>query len=69
MHLTQLSLYVCVCVCVQIPTGVPLVYYLDEQLKPLRHPDAIEPLSGQYLGDQEKIKARIGAVKAQTGAK
>lgn len=52
-----------------IPTGVPLVYYLDrETLKPVKHKDAIEPLSGRYLGDQEDVKARIGAVVAQTAA-
>jgi 2,3-bisphosphoglycerate-dependent phosphoglycerate mutase len=28
-----------------IPTGVPLVYELDENLKPIPHPDAIAPLS------------------------
>ena len=39
-----------------IPTGVPLVYELDENLKPLRH---------YYLGDQEKIQASINAVKNQ----
>jgi hypothetical protein len=27
-----------------IPTGVPLVYNLDEDLKPIPHPDAISPL-------------------------
>ena len=27
-----------------IPTGAPLVYYLDENLKPIPHPDAIAPL-------------------------
>lgn len=50
-----------------IPTGVPLVYELDEEtLKPIPHPDAIGPLTGHYLGDQEEIKQRIGAVAAQT---
>jgi 2,3-bisphosphoglycerate-dependent phosphoglycerate mutase len=28
-----------------IPTGVPLVYDLDKDLKPIRHQDAIAPLS------------------------
>ena len=28
-----------------IPTGVPLVYNLDENLKPIPHPDAIAPLT------------------------
>lgn len=40
-----------------IPTGVPLVYELDDDLKALRH---------YYLGDQEKIKAATEAVAAQT---
>jgi 2,3-bisphosphoglycerate-dependent phosphoglycerate mutase len=39
-----------------IPTGVPLVYELDDDLKPIRH---------YYLGDQEKIKAAMDAVAAQ----
>jgi 2,3-bisphosphoglycerate-dependent phosphoglycerate mutase len=49
-----------------IPTGVPLVYELDENLKPIPHPDAIPPLQGHYLGDLQDIKQRIGAVMAQT---
>jgi 2,3-bisphosphoglycerate-dependent phosphoglycerate mutase len=49
-----------------IPTGVPLVYELDEYMKPIQQPDAIAPLSGKYLGDLEEVKARIGAVVAQT---
>jgi 2,3-bisphosphoglycerate-dependent phosphoglycerate mutase len=28
-----------------IPTGVPLVYTLDENLKPIPHKDAIAPLT------------------------
>jgi 2,3-bisphosphoglycerate-dependent phosphoglycerate mutase len=39
-----------------IPTGVPLVYELDENLKPLRH---------YYLGDEEKIRAAAEAVAKQ----
>ena len=50
-----------------IPTGVPLVYELDEEtLEPIAHPDAIAPLTGRYVGDQENIRQRIGAVLAQT---
>jgi 2,3-bisphosphoglycerate-dependent phosphoglycerate mutase len=49
-----------------IPTGVPLIYELDEDLKPIAHPDAIAPLTGRYLGDLEEIKQRIGAVASQT---
>ena len=43
-----------------IPTGVPLVYELDENLKPIKH---------YYLGDQEKIQAAINAVANQTKKK
>jgi len=49
-----------------IPTGTPLVYELDENLKPIPQPGAIEPLQGRYLGDQDAIRARIEGVKNQT---
>lgn len=49
--------------------GVPLVYTLDKNLKPIPHPDAISPLSARYLGDVSGIRARIEAVKAQTQSK
>jgi len=49
-----------------IPTGVPLIYDLDEDLKPIPHSDGIAPLTGRYLGNQEEVKQRIGAVAAQT---
>ncbi len=39
-----------------IPTGVPLVYELDESLKPMKH---------YYLGDPETIAAAMQAVAAQ----
>lgn len=39
-----------------IPTGMPLVYELDENLKPLNR---------YYLGDPEKVKAAMDAVAAQ----
>lgn len=43
-----------------IPTGVPLVYELDEDLKPLRH---------YYLGDQAEIEAAIKSVEGQGKSK
>ncbi|MDD6681284.1 2,3-bisphosphoglycerate-dependent phosphoglycerate mutase, partial [Galactobacillus timonensis] len=43
-----------------IPTGVPLVYELDENLKSIRH---------YYLGDQAKIQASINAVANQDSVK
>lgn len=42
-----------------IPTGVPLVYELDENLKPIRH---------YYLGDQDEI-AKAAAAVANQGKK
>jgi 2,3-bisphosphoglycerate-dependent phosphoglycerate mutase len=49
-----------------IPTGTPLVYELDENLKPIPQKGAIAPLQGRYLGDQDAIRARIEGVKNQT---
>lgn len=49
-----------------IPTGTPLVYELDESLKPIPQANAIAPLTGRYLGDQEAVRARIEGVKNQT---
>ncbi|CAI5736872.1 unnamed protein product [Hyaloperonospora brassicae] len=49
-----------------IPTGAPLVYHLDEDLKPIPHRDAIAPLGAFYLGDQDEIRNRIQGVKNQT---
>ena len=39
-----------------IPTGIPLVYELDDHLKPIKH---------YYLGDPEKAAAAAAAVAAQ----
>ncbi|GMI07106.1 hypothetical protein TrRE_jg8149 [Triparma retinervis] len=49
-----------------IPTGTPLVYELDEDLKPIAQEGAISPLKGRYLGDQDAIRERIEGVKNQT---
>jgi 2,3-bisphosphoglycerate-dependent phosphoglycerate mutase len=43
-----------------IPTGVPLVYLLNDELKPLQH---------YYLGDQEAIKSAQAAVANQGKAR
>jgi 2,3-bisphosphoglycerate-dependent phosphoglycerate mutase len=43
-----------------IPTGIPLVYELDERLRPRKH---------YYLGDAAEIERRIAAVSAQGKAK
>lgn len=40
---------------VNIPTGIPLVYRLDESL---------QAVSKEYLGDQEEIKRRLGTAQS-----
>ena len=47
-------------VSLNIPTGMPLVYELDDALRPARH---------YYLGDAEEVARRIAAVSAQGKAK
>lgn len=49
-----------------IPTGTPLVYELDDDMKPIKQEGAFEPLNGRYLGDQDAIRERIEGVKNQT---
>jgi len=41
---------------VNIPTGIPLVYELDDSLRPARH---------YYLGDPEEVARRVASVAAQ----
>ncbi len=43
-----------------IPTGIPLVYELDDNLKPIKH---------YYLGDQEDVKKAMEAVAKQGKAR
>lgn len=43
-----------------IPTGIPLVYELDENLKPIKH---------YYLGDPEEVKKAMQKVADQGKAK
>lgn len=47
-------------VSLNIPTGIPLVYELDDHLKPIRH---------YYLGDQDAIQKAIEGVASQGKAK
>jgi len=49
-----------------IPTGTPLVYELDDDLNVIPSDEAMAPLRGRYLGDQDAIRARIEGVKNQT---
>jgi len=43
-----------------IPTGIPLVYELDDKLKPIKH---------YYLGDPDEVARRVASVAAQGKAK
>jgi len=43
-----------------IPTGIPLVYQLDDNLKPINR---------YFLADEEKLKAAINKVANQGKAK
>lgn len=47
-------------VSLNIPTGIPLVYELDDDLKPIRH---------YYLGDQSAVEAAMQAVANQGKSK
>lgn len=44
----------------EIPTGVPLVYHLDDSQRPIRSPRAEEGgvLSGYFLADADELKAK-----------
>jgi 2,3-bisphosphoglycerate-dependent phosphoglycerate mutase len=53
-------------VSLNIPTGVPLVYQFDQNFQPIPQANAIKPLSGRYVGDQDAIKAAIEGVASQT---
>lgn len=44
-----------------LPTGIPFVYELDENFKPV--------VSMKFLGDEETVKAAIASVAAQGKAK
>ena len=39
-----------------IPTGIPLIYELDDDLKPIKH---------YYLGDAEEVKEAMEAIANQ----
>jgi 2,3-bisphosphoglycerate-dependent phosphoglycerate mutase len=43
-----------------LPTGIPLVYELDADLKPVKH---------YYLADEETVKAALASVANQGKAK
>jgi len=50
----------------EIPTGIPLVYSLDKDLKPIPHPRAVAPLTGYFLVDEEELKRKQEEVANQS---
>ena len=54
---------------INIPTGTPLVYDLDANLRVIPRADAVAPLRGSYLGDAAAVAAKAAAVAAQTEKK
>jgi 2,3-bisphosphoglycerate-dependent phosphoglycerate mutase len=47
-------------VALNIPTGIPLVYELDDELRPIRH---------YWIGDAAQVQAAMNAVAAQASVK
>jgi len=52
-----------------IPTGIPLVYELTDDLRPIRHANQNGPYNFEYLGDADAIAAATAAVAAQGKAR
>jgi 2,3-bisphosphoglycerate-dependent phosphoglycerate mutase len=52
-----------------IPTGIPLVYVLDDNLVPIKQERAIGILSGYYLGDPKAAAEAAAKVASQIGGK
>jgi len=40
----------------EIPTGIPLIYRLDKDLRPIKNDRCVGLLGGYFLGDPEEIK-------------
>jgi len=50
----------------EIPTGIPLVYTLDKELKPIKSDRARGVLSGHFLADMDALEKAQQAVADQT---
>ena len=50
----------------EIPTGVPLVYSLDKDLKPIPSELAVAPLTGRFLVDEEELRRKQEEVANQS---
>jgi len=51
---------------VNIPTGTPLIYYLDKRLRPIKTKISEHPLSGFYLTEDEDLRSRMNEIASQT---
>ena len=51
---------------VEVPTGVPLVYDLDADLKPIPSKLGVAPLTGRFLEDPEELKRKQEEVANQS---
>jgi len=50
----------------EIPTGIPLVYRLNKELKPIPQEGAVAPLTGRFLVDPEELKKKQEEVANQS---
>ena len=49
-----------------VPTGIPLVYKLDKDLKVIVQDGAVPPLSGKFLVDEDELKKKQEEVANQS---
>ena len=63
--LTLLSSSALLCDCA-VPTGIPLVYKLDKDLKVIVQDGAVPPLSGKFLVDEDELKKKQEEVANQS---
>ena len=64
--LTHSSLFFCPAVYCAVPTGIPLVYKLDKDLKVIVQDGAVPPLSGKFLVDEDELKKKQEEVANQS---
>lgn len=50
----------------EIPTGIPLVYRLDKDLRPIKNDRAVSPLNGYFLADPDELKKKQEEVANQS---
>lgn len=50
----------------EIPTGIPLVYSLDKDLRPIKSDRSVAPLNGHFLVDPDELKRKQEEVANQS---